>query len=136
MKQLGTKPTRQGKILSVIVTDLYQHYQEPEILAPVKPDVPGQGKSTDHSTPLATPLSDTAQAKKNYRLCAVRPLPDSRVRQFGNWIVGESFPNVTLENNASTKVDQFNSLVNKKLDEFCPVKTIKIFDKDKEWMDP
>lgn len=124
-RQLVTKSTRQGKILSVIVTDLHQHYQELTIFTPVEPDIPGQGKPTDHSTPLATPLSDTSQTKKNYRLCTTRPLPDSRVRQFGNWIVGETFQNVNLADNPSDKVDEFNSLVNDKLDEFCPKKIIK-----------
>lgn len=98
-RQIVTKPTRKGKILSVIVTDLHMYYQEPEIFPPVQPDVVGKGKPSDHSTPIAMVHIDTSTTKKNtYRWQMIRPLPESQMREFGNWIVKESFENVIREN--------------------------------------
>ena len=136
LRQIVTKFTRKQKILSVIITDLHSHYDEPTIFPPVKPDLPGVGKPSDHSTPFAPVHLDTSKIRKRYRLCTVRPLPDSRIRQFGKWIVSEPFKNVTLADNPTDKVEEFNSMMTKKLDDICPSRTVKIFNKDKEWMTP
>ena len=63
-KQIVNKPTRQGKILSVMITDLHQFYQEPNIIQPLKPDVNGLGKPSDHSVPVAVPYTDTSKPRK------------------------------------------------------------------------
>ena len=39
LKQIVKKPTRGNKILDIILTNLYEFYEEPIIIAPVKPDI-------------------------------------------------------------------------------------------------
>ena len=41
--QCVKKPTRGGKILSILITDLHPHYDEVRILPSLEPDVPGVG---------------------------------------------------------------------------------------------
>ena len=133
LKQIVTKATRQGKTLSVIVTDLHAHYGEPNILDPVQPDTPGKGKPSDHSTPLAIP--STNNKKKCYRI-KVQPFPDSGIREFGRWIVRKQFEEVFNANSPTDKVKEFTEVMEKKVEEIFPKKRMKIFDKDKEWINP
>ena len=68
-QQLVTLPTRNNKILSVIVTDLHPYYTTPIILPPVQPDIPGVGSPSDHSTPFCTPKTDWNKSdSKSYKL--------------------------------------------------------------------
>ena len=50
MQQCVTKPTRKGKILSILITDLHNFYSEVEIRPLLKPDIEGVGKPSDHDT--------------------------------------------------------------------------------------
>ena len=79
-KQVVTLPTRGSKTLSVIVTDLWEHYQDPEILPPLQPDVPGIGKPSDHNVQKYV---DRRRPKaKSYIIKCVRPFPDSGMSEF------------------------------------------------------
>ena len=134
-KQIVTNPTRQNKILSVIVTDLHAYYSEPLVLPPVQPDIPGVGMPSDHSTPIAVPYTDTSKPRlKTYKFINVRPTPDSGIRNFGKWILRDPFEEVGESEDPTTNVEKFNSIIEKKIDEIFPKKRIKIFKKDKEWM--
>lgn len=67
--QIVTSATRGTKILSVIVTDLWDYYHTPEILPPLQPDKLGAGKPSDHSAPFARACTDRAARKdKNFVL--------------------------------------------------------------------
>ena len=70
--------------MSVIVTDLWKHYHEPEILPALQPDILGIGKPSDHNVPFAKTYTDRRQKKKkNYSLKVIRPYPDSGMSEFG-----------------------------------------------------
>ena len=90
MKQLVKKPTRKNKILSVLITDLHRYYHEPTIISPIEPDEAGKGKPSDHSTPIAYPYLDTSKPRNLRKLVSVRPLPESGMRRFGQWITKET----------------------------------------------
>ena len=43
LRQVVNKPTRQGKTLAIIITDLHHFYQDVRVLPPLQPDVEGVG---------------------------------------------------------------------------------------------
>ena len=63
-KQIVNLPTRGKKTLSVIVTDLWDHFQDPIILPPLQPDVDWVGKPSDHSVPFALTYNDRRKMRK------------------------------------------------------------------------
>ena len=100
------------------------------------PDTPGHGKPSDHSAPFAKVHLDRSKPKeKNYVTKAVRPLPASGIREFGQWIQGENFECLTYySENSSEQVAALEKLITDKIDEIFPRKIIKIFKNDKEFM--
>ena len=105
--QIVRKPTRKDKILSVIITDMHKYYSEQKIYPLVEPDETGKGKPSDHSTPIAFPHNDTSEPKQSFKNLTYRPLPESRIRQFGNWITKESFEVVFQKEVPTDKVAAF-----------------------------
>ena len=135
--QIVTRPTRGLKTLSVIVTDLSEFYQTPTILPPIQPDVPGVGKPSDHSVPFATTYLDRAKPReKNYTLKMVRPFPESGISEFGRWVQFENFSCLDASDSPTEMVDAFENIVAAKVDEIFPLKEIKIYHGDKEFMTP
>ena len=64
LRQVVKKPTRGYKILDVILTNLYQYYDVPEIVPPIPPDVPGKGAPSDHLGVIATPHTNSTLTQK------------------------------------------------------------------------
>ena len=136
LKQIVSKPTRKNEILDIILTNLYPYYNSPIILPPVQPDVAGQGVPSDHSVPLVVPHTDPSiPPQRHYRTIITRPLPDSKVRNFGQWITSEKWDCVNAcEGDPSQQVYNFEKIVQQKLDEFLPQKIVKIGIEDKPFM--
>ena len=134
-RQLVTLPTRGDKILSVIVTDLWEYYTTPEILPPLNPDIPGCGKPSDHSCPFARTYLDRSRPKeKNYDLKSIRAFPQSGIIEFGQWIQHENFDSVTKLSSPTDQVAALEKLVSDKVETIFPMKEIKIYKNDKEFM--
>ena len=134
-QQIVTKPTRKDKILSVIITDLHQYYDEPEIRRPINPDVIGKGVPSDHSTPFTEPIINWGHSKiKKYKSVSIRRMPQSSIEQFGRWMIQEKFVNIFATGSSTKKVNELQTLMDTKINEIFPQKTIKIFKRDKEWM--
>ena len=134
-RQIVTQPTRGNKILSVIVTDLWEYYQCPEILPPLKPDIEGCGKPSDHSAPYARVYLDRCTPKvKNYEVKSIQPFPESGILEFGQWIQTESFNCVSSADSSTEKVDAFEHLMTDKINTIFPSKNIRIYNDDKEFM--
>jgi len=105
-----------------------------------------KGKPSDHSVPVCTPHTDRYRpARRDYKIINYRPLPDSSVHKFGNWIVNEKWDSVTgcplklwtpgmklLSPSEQTNV--FEKLVNEKLNLFCPMKQMKLGSQDKAFI--
>ena len=127
LRQINVKPSRKGKILDVIIMNIFQHYNLPIIAPPLNPDNPNNGKPSDHSVPIAIPHTDRYNPPaRNYRIHQYRPLPVSSVKKFGQWIVGEQWDNISNNLSPTEQVCRFQSLLNQKLDKFCPQKTVKL----------
>ena len=90
---------------------------------------------SDHSTPVAVPYTDTSKPRlQTYNFTSIRPIHDSAIQQFGNWIANDPFQDVSEAKDPTVNVEVFNSIIGKKIDEVFPKKRIKVFKKDKEWM--
>ena len=87
----------------------------------------------DHSTPIATPLTqDSVSQTREYITKTYRPLPDSGIREFGQWICGEGWDGIPDIANPTEQVLAFEKIVNEKMDEILPQKDVKLnpnFDK-------
>ena len=47
LKQINTQPTRKGKVLDILLTNLYKYYNDPVTLLPVQCDNPDYGRPSD-----------------------------------------------------------------------------------------
>ena len=83
LKQIVSLPTCNLKTLDVILTNLWQFYSVPIVVPPVPCDDQTKGVPSDHSTPVAHPLSNDYQTKNVYKTRVAQPLPDSGMREFG-----------------------------------------------------
>ena len=135
LKQLVSKATCNGKVLDVLITNLHEYYSLPIIVPPVPADNPSQGKPSDHSVPLARPHTAAGGNQKNeYRTKISRPMPDSGIRQFGRWIIDEDWSSVVPEGSSSEQARAMQELLEYKMDEIFPTKTVKISTKDQPFI--
>ena len=134
LKQLVTKFTCNGKILDVLLSNLHEFYSVPEIVPPVPADNPLQGKPSDHSVPVARPHSSTGVNRANeYRIKISRPMPDSGIRKFGMWIIDEQRDCIVPGSKPADQAVALQQMLEIKMDEIFPKKTVKLSNKDKCW---
>ena len=135
--QIVTRPTHKNSVLEIIVTDIGHFYNEPIIRPPIQPDIEGEGVPSDHSIAYATPISDSSKPCKRTNLTKIsRPLTTDAKQKIELWIQSESWQPVLECSNVSQMVEIFCSLVSEKINENCPVKTLKINNLDQEFTTP
>ena len=135
LKQLVDRPTRNGVILDVIISNLGRFYNSPIICPPIGPDDPTKGKLSDHWVPVCTPHTDRYSAPhRTWRGHTYRPLPDSSVRLFGQWIVGQEWDTIEDGLSPTEQATNLETLLQNKLDEFCPTRSMKIGSQDKPFV--
>ena len=130
LKQIVSLPTCNLKTLDVILTNLWQWYSVPVVVPPVPCDDPSKGVPSDHSTPVAHPLSNIHQVKNVYVTKTARPLPDSGIREFGQWIVSEDWTSVSDNEPPSEQVLKFLHIVSDKIEIF-PEVSFRVTQQDK-----
>ena len=127
LKQIVGRPTRKLEILDVLLTNLFSFYNTPVIIPPVQPDVIGQGVPSDHSVPLCVPHTDPSNPPSRlYKTVTSRPLPDSKIREFGQWITAEPWDEITVQDDPTMQVKVFENLITEKMDKYFPLKITKI----------
>ena len=128
LKQIVTKLTYKSKILDVLMTNLHSAYSIPVIAPPVLPDDPDRGVASDHRIVIAIPHTlHTVQKDRDYVTRTFRPLPDSGVREFGQWICSEGWGDIILDTDTpSEQVQKLENIFNSKLERFLPQKTVRI----------
>ena len=135
LKQIVSRPTRKKEILDICLTNLFSYYNAPIIIPPVQPDVPGQGVPSDHSVPLCVPHTDPSNPPARvYRTVVSRPLPDSKLRSFGQWITAETWNGIVDDEDPSNQVETFDELMNQNIDKHFPLKVTKIGVGDKPYI--
>ena len=94
---------------------------------PIPPNNPLCGKPSDHSTPVATPpCSENIYKPKEYIVKVARPLPDSGMREFGQWICTEDWEDIPDDVSPTEQVLQFEQLVTDRLNVIFPQKTVRL----------
>ena len=114
-------------MLDIILTNKANLYCVPIIAPPVPPDDPLCGVPSDHSTPVATPLAtDTLQQAREYVVKVTRPLPESGMLEFGEWICSEEWAEISEGCDPTEQVVIFEQIINQKLEVIFPTKTVRI----------
>jgi hypothetical protein len=98
LKQVVNQPTINGKVLDILIMNLSMYYNCPVIAPPLCPDNPDKAKPSDHCVPVCSPHTDQYNPPlRTWKLHTYRPLTDSRIRQFGQWITAESWGQLSSE---------------------------------------
>ena len=80
-------------------------------------------------------LSNLLSLSNVYRDKITRPLPESGIKQFGQWIVNEKWESVQSEENPTNQAAALQKLLESKLYEIFPTKSVRLSNKDQKWMD-
>ena len=135
LHQINQNSTCYGKVLDVLLTNLYDLYQVPKVVPPVNPDDPSQGVPSDHWTVVAKPLLNGSSNITNiYHTKTFRPLPESGVAKFGAWLESENWSNFCDDTSPDNQVQQVQDLLHKNLNECLPQKTGRFTSKDKPYI--
>ena len=135
LRQLVDQPTINGKILDILITNLSGFYNSPIIAPPIQPDDPEKGKPSDHSVPVCSPHTDRYNPpRRTWKLHTYRPLPDSRLRDFGQWLTKHEWAQLSSDLSATEQTSLFENILKDNLDRICPQKTVKIGSQDKAWI--
>ena len=137
IRQIVDLPTRNGKILDIILTDIPQLYNSPVIIPPVPCDNPNDGVPSDHWVPVCYPHTSRHTAPiRRYRTVQYRPLPEDGVRKYGSWLTDENCETHNRAENISSDehANWLQSILIRKLDEVCPVQSMKVSFQDKPFM--
>ena len=135
LKQVVDIGTRNGVILDIILMNIPQLYNSPIIAPPVPCDNPDDGVPSDHWVPVCYPYTDRYRPPlRRFKSVTYRPLPAENIAKFGNWITSESFDQMNMELSTSELALQLQNMLNEKLEEFCPMKTMRISKQDKPFI--
>ena len=97
--------------------------------------MPGQGVPSDHSVPLCIPNRDPDNPPaRQYRTVVSRPLPESKVREFGQWMTSETWDIIRADEEPNQQVSAFQALIEQKLDTYLPKKIVKLGINDKPFI--
>ena len=131
-RQTVTRNTHGDKILDVIITNLHMFYHTPVIIPPVPADNPLKGSPSDHQVPLAVPIkSADEQIKRDYKIKHFRPLPESGLLEFGQWIIQENWSSVSSVGSTTEQVGSLQKILDDKIDKIFPMKTVRFSPSDK-----
>ena len=94
LEQVVDTPTRANATLDVIVTNLKSFYLTPEVTNPIG--------TSDHRAVWWQPQPRLQMPNKTKQV-VVRPLPDSSIRAFGQWITSHNWREVLQCDNVEIK---------------------------------
>jgi len=124
--QVVTTPTRGDAVLDVILTyNLKRYYETPEVTNPI-------GRS-DHCAVWWHPRGIPRKHNKA-RTVVTRPMPDSKVREFGQWIVSHEWTEVLTMDSVDSKTEAFYNTLGEAIDKYFPQKRTKVHNNDKPWI--
>ena len=136
-KQIVTKCTyKQRKIHDVILTNMSSLFALPFVAPAVQVDIPGKGVPSDHDMAVAVPLAGAGlgAVTREYSTRTSRPMPDSAVRQFGQWITGEDWTEVKSVASTSQQGLLLKNILQDKTEQIFPQKQVRISNTDKPWV--
>lgn len=127
LSQIVDFPTHEGHTLDLIISDLSEQYLPPQPLPPV-----GRSK---HLSIFWSPAPTTTQ-QRGTTTRTYRPLTDSAVRQFGQWVVRYPWTEVLTVDDVCTKWDNYVSTTTQAYHHFFPTKRMTMHSSDVPWITP
>jgi hypothetical protein len=129
IKQIVKIPTRGNAVLDLIITDIHKFYEDPEILPP-----PPLGTSDRRRIVWRPKNRNQLGNKKGKRTVTVRPLRDSSILQFEQFIREYNWSFVFNAAEVDDGVRLFLEATNNMFDTFFPCKSIKVYEDDKPYI--
>ena len=135
--QIVTKPTRlhPPAILDPVILTLASFYQEPLCLEPLDHDPDKNGAPSDHKIVLVKPIDViNNKSARSIRKVKVRPIPQSGVDAFREWLMDQNWNQISEAESAHTKAEIFQDILVKKVQEIFPEKIRNISSDDQPWI--
>ena len=109
-----------------------QYYSVPYIAPAVQPDDPASGVPSDHDMAVAEPLAGAGTTHtREYRVKTSRPMPDSSVRLFGQWIQGIQWDELlTGDMTPTQQAETMEKMFSDKVDNLFPVRSCRVSNSD------
>ena len=115
--------------LDTILTSLSRFYKEPVTKYPIMSDSLSNGKPSDHLVVLWEPIQTCiAKFSRVYRTVELRPLTNSGLSKFSEWINDYSWHDLYKCENIHSKAIKFQDILLEKYYEFFPLKKLKVCD--------
>ena len=135
LKQVVQIPTRTNPdaTLDKILTTLSKFYLPPTSLPPLDNDVHGNGKPSDHLIIVMKPISQLNNPPIKKKTITFRPLPESGMLMFRQWLDSETWQQLYQLETAHEKSEYFHSKLLEYMDFYLPEKTIQIREDDRPW---
>ena len=130
LKQIVQKVTHGSKVLTVVLTDLYRFYNEPEIIPPVGVDDPDDGVPSDHSGVLVCPIIADYTQKPKKITRTVRPIPASAISDIGKVITEETWDFMDPALTTTQLTELYQSYTTNLVNTYCPEKEITFHPND------
>ena len=128
--QVVRVPTRLNPdaTLDPIITSMSKFYCEPVTKPPISND-PNNGKPSDHLVVLMYPIVSTLECQpRQYETVEYRPLTDSGIELYGQWLGEQTWETVYVETNYHEKTRIFQQLLMQNFYDLFPLKSIKVCD--------
>ncbi|CAH1239876.1 NCAPD2 [Branchiostoma lanceolatum] len=126
LSQIVDFPTRMTATLDLVITNMKQVYEKPSSLPPIG--------NSDHNI-IILKARKPARSNKTHRK-TVRPMPESKIRAFGQWITAHKWEEVINAADTQSKTNAFYDTILNKIDDYFPTKTITMHTTDKPWLTP
>ena len=132
-RQAVTKNTYKDKILDVIMWNMSQYFSTPFITKAVAADNPLTHVPSDHDCAVAVPLAGAGEEARTrqYSVKTNRPLPDSGIREMGQWLADIQWEILLRPELSPEEQDQIlRSALQHKVDQIFPQKSVRISSQD------
>ena len=136
LSQVVQIPTRRNPdaTLDKIITTLSKYYLAPTTLLPLDNDTEGKGKPSDHLIVVMSPVCQSNQPKPAKKFITFRPLPESGMLSFKQWLQIEPWSELDELETAHQKAEYLHNRLLDQLNTYLPEKTIKISPNDQPWV--
>ena len=136
LRQLVHKGTRGEKVLDVVLTNLEEFFDEPEIVPPIDVDNPAKGGvPIDHSGVIVPPRTNADIPAVKHKVRKIfRPITSSSINNMGQVIVNEDWVFMDPALSPTNLTELFQYYTGEILDTFCPEKVCFVRPDEKPWI--
>ena len=108
----------------------------PIIVFPVPADDLNKGSPSDHSVLVAIPLQSAEHSlRRDMKTKVFRPMPESKLETFKTWITEVEWDSlITPKSSPSKQVDEFQAVMESKINEVFPNVSVRRSLYDKPWI--